>query len=612
MMAKCTRGRIHLGLVVGIGATWLATAAAQPCVIISEVVDGNRAGGNPKFVEITNTGGEPYTFPAGGIIVQSNLATDRIVDANMAGVTIPPGGRYVAACSDNGGQGVFLDTFGFDADGYWLKVNGNGDDRYILTDTADGSHLLDIYGQIDTSGVGTAWEYTDGYAYRLPTINAGNGGVFEIDEWYIAKGGLWATTDAGSKALLLERTTPKRHVFESVCGGLVVGACCRGLTCSIETAAACVATGGGVYQGDNSTCASNPCGAQTGACCTATICTIDTQQNCFERYGAYQGDGAVCVPSPCVGDSTIAQARAGGTGKAVRLKDVVVSSLTDLESSAAEMSFQFQDATGGITVRGGNAVIQDLQSHFAAGDQITFEGVTGSGGGLFELGAPLAFVVNSGPVGVPTPATVSATDFEDGSGTAEGLESTLVQVLCARFSVTGSFAADTSYVATDAAGGFTVHIAAGLDFVGAPIPGGSVNLTGVFSQYDPNSPFDGGYRLMPRKLADMVAGIGCGDPTGACCSGAACAVMTQGECEAGGGRFRGLDTACTPDPCLCRGDTNCDGQISYADINPFVQALADPNTVCSWANCDVNEDSVISYGDINPFVAKLGSPGLCP
>ena len=41
------------------------------CLIISEVVDGDRAGGNPKFVEITNTGSTNYTFSNGGIIVQS-------------------------------------------------------------------------------------------------------------------------------------------------------------------------------------------------------------------------------------------------------------------------------------------------------------------------------------------------------------------------------------------------------------------------------------------------------------------------------------------------------------------------------------------------------------
>ncbi len=71
-------------------------------------------------------------------------------------------------------------------------------------------------------------------------------------------------------------------------------------------------------------------------------------------------------------------------------------------------------------------------------------------------------------------------------------------------------------------------------------------------------------------------------------------------------------------PAICRGDTNCDGSINYADINPFVKALGSvsawqaqfPN--CPWQNCDLDNSGSINYGDINPFVSKLSSPGPCP
>jgi hypothetical protein len=64
-------------------------------------------------------------------------------------------------------------------------------------------------------------------------------------------------------------------------------------------------------------------------------------------------------------------------------------------------------------------------------------------------------------------------------------------------------------------------------------------------------------------------------------------------------------------PPLLAGDLNCDGVISYADINPFVQALSDQTTYethfpdCIRLNADVNGDGVVSYADINPFVARL-------
>jgi hypothetical protein len=64
-----------------------------------------------------------------------------------------------------------------------------------------------------------------------------------------------------------------------------------------------------------------------------------------------------------------------------------------------------------------------------------------------------------------------------------------------------------------------------------------------------------------------------------------------------------------------RGDLNCDGTISYADINPFVLALSGqaayeaqyPN--CNWLNADCNADGAVSYADINPFVQLLSGGG---
>jgi hypothetical protein len=62
------------------------------------------------------------------------------------------------------------------------------------------------------------------------------------------------------------------------------------------------------------------------------------------------------------------------------------------------------------------------------------------------------------------------------------------------------------------------------------------------------------------------------------------------------------------------GDLNCDGLIDFADINPFVLALTDPNGYaaqfpdCNIMNADINEDGLVDFGDINPFVDLLTSP----
>lgn len=76
------------------------------------------------------------------------------------------------------------------------------------------------------------------------------------------------------------------------------GACCVGEGCSILSAADCAAAGG-VYQGNGSSCAPNPCVTPTGACCIDGVCSILTEGDCNSAGGSYQGDDTPCDPDPC-------------------------------------------------------------------------------------------------------------------------------------------------------------------------------------------------------------------------------------------------------------------------------------------------------------------------
>lgn len=68
---------------------------------------------------------------------------------------------------------------------------------------------------------------------------------------------------------------------------------------------------------------------------------------------------------------------------------------------------------------------------------------------------------------------------------------------------------------------------------------------------------------------------------------------------------------------LLQGDMNCDGVLSYADINPFVLAISSQAAyeaaypACHWLNADCNSDGIVSYADINAFVSCVSSGG-CP
>jgi hypothetical protein len=62
---------------------------------------------------------------------------------------------------------------------------------------------------------------------------------------------------------------------------------------------------------------------------------------------------------------------------------------------------------------------------------------------------------------------------------------------------------------------------------------------------------------------------------------------------------------------LPRGDLNCDGEVNFGDINPFVLALSDLALYqatypgCPLENRDINGDGSCDFRDINPFVALL-------
>jgi len=202
-----------IAIVVCMVLAGAAGAQDSGCLIISEVVAGALSGDCPNWVEITNTGTLPFTFSQGGLIVQVDNKTDVFVDVPLPGVTIAPGQSFVV-CSNSGCSGSFFGIYGFHADFYTNVPIGNGNDRYILTDTADGSHLIDIYGQFGVNGSGQPWEYTHGYSYRLPPYNSGTGQTFAAEEWFYGGVGSLEVEDYMYPML----TSPKAHVYNEICG----------------------------------------------------------------------------------------------------------------------------------------------------------------------------------------------------------------------------------------------------------------------------------------------------------------------------------------------------------------------------------------------------------
>ena len=71
-------------------------------------------------------------------------------------------------------------------------------------------------------------------------------------------------------------------------------------------------------------------------------------------------------------------------------------------------------------------------------------------------------------------------------------------------------------------------------------------------------------------------------------------------------------------PPILRGDVNCDGTVSFGDINPFVLLLSNAELWqqtypdCPMDNGDINVDGTVGFRDINPFVDCMGHGGCLP
>jgi hypothetical protein len=179
-------------------------------VLITEVVDGDLAGGNPKFVELCNTGPGDVTFGVDDFVkIYFNGGVSAGTSVSLDGVTISAGTAIVIASSSNNGDVAFQTAYGLDATIYTGSSFGNGDDVYTLEGVGG---IIDTYGPVGVDGTGENWEYTDSYAYRDYSITSPNA-TFTEPEWVF--GGVKALDgpdDPTRIALLQQFTSPFVHV----------------------------------------------------------------------------------------------------------------------------------------------------------------------------------------------------------------------------------------------------------------------------------------------------------------------------------------------------------------------------------------------------------------
>jgi phosphatidylserine/phosphatidylglycerophosphate/cardiolipin synthase-like enzyme len=159
-----------------------------------------------------------------------------------------------------------------------------------------------------------------------------------------------------------------------------------------------------------------------------------------------------------------------------------------------------QDNTGGIAVYGSS-----FSGSAIKGDELVVSGIMQPFNGLAELVSPVVCrVVSHGNSLLPVPVT-AADVVGDGAGGVEQYEGMLVRLNGVTVAGSGTWASGTNYALTDASGSTELRVDNNTDLVGKVIPGSAFDVVGVVGQYVTQSPYIGGYQVMPRSAGDIFS-----------------------------------------------------------------------------------------------------------
>lgn len=162
-----------------------------------------------------------------------------------------------------------------------------------------------------------------------------------------------------------------------------------------------------------------------------------------------------------------------------------------------------QDETGAISVYGSS-----FAGPLVPGDTVeVYSSVTHFNGlTQFDMAASGSSVVKiaSGTVPQPETMTIAQIAAQQWNGYEEH-ESKLIRIDNCTISGSGNFSSGTNYNITDGTGTISVRIDNNVtSVIGTAIPSGSVDIVGILAQYKFGAPFNSGYQIMPRFLADFL------------------------------------------------------------------------------------------------------------
>ena len=216
--------------------------------------------------------------------------------------------------------------------------------------------------------------------------------------------------------------------------------------------------------------------------------------------GVHTSNCQVTTPGPTfsniVSISSFSSVDASGVADSLTATKWIKAIVTSIDFDGnSGYSFYVADATDGMNIYYYNDV--SAYTTPTMGDSVIIRGDVAQYYGLTELVPDSIYLVNQGNM-IATPTIVTALN--------EVTESELVTfigyelVSAAQWPAAGSSANVDFTNGTDT---LKMRIDSDTDIDGSAAPAGMFDLTGIGSQFDSSSPYDGGYQLFPRMLTDI-------------------------------------------------------------------------------------------------------------
>ena len=154
-------------------AILITTASFGQDLVITGVFDGTLSGGTPKGIElyVLNDISDLSQYGVGSA---NNGSGSNGIELVLSGTA--SAGEFIYVATE---QPQFNAFFGFDPDFTGNAASINGNDAIELFENGS---VIDTFGDINVDGSGTAWDYEDGWAYRINGTGP-DGSTFVLSNW---------------------------------------------------------------------------------------------------------------------------------------------------------------------------------------------------------------------------------------------------------------------------------------------------------------------------------------------------------------------------------------------------------------------------------------------